>query len=79
MLPLKKGEHYKELNPFIRDDMFWGLSGYFHCFVQHRGSAAGLLIAVPCLAFVNYFRNTLERRLQEVTDAIDNIILELNR
>ncbi len=42
-------------------------------------TAAGLLIAVPCLAFVNYFRNTLERCLQEVTDAIDNIILELNR
>tara|TARA_B100000609_G_C17011086_1_gene328676 strand:+ start:72 stop:689 length:618 start_codon:yes stop_codon:yes gene_type:complete len=42
-------------------------------------TAAGLLIAVPCLAFVNYFRNTLEKRIQDLNEAVSDIILELER
>ena len=40
-------------------------------------TAAGLLIAVPCLALVNYSRNTLERRVQELNENLNDALLHI--
>lgn len=42
-------------------------------------TAAGLLISVPCLALVTYARNTLEKRVQVLNDALTKTLLVLKR
>lgn len=40
-------------------------------------TAAGLLISVPCLALVTYARNTLEKRVQTLNDALTKTLRTL--
>ncbi len=40
-------------------------------------TAAGLLVAVPCLTVINLFRNTLEKRLQDLNDHLNNALFIL--
>ena len=40
-------------------------------------TAAGLLVAVPCLTAINIFRNILEKRLQDLSDHLNNALFIL--